>query len=94
MNSLADIDQRYRDVLAESLPALREVRKIIDGSYEFDLSKRDVSEAVLKRLKCFYETQQAIKQLLNKRYQTAGADFFVESVIFFFKLTWNQLALT
>lgn len=52
----------------------------------------DISLAVLERLVMYYTYQNAVKVFLNKRYATAGADFFVETVIFYLKLLIKKFA--
>lgn len=90
MNKLTELDQAYCSSIASSLDELIKVKERIRQSYSFDLQTTEVSEAILERLKSFYVSQQGIKKLLNKRYQTAGADFFVETVIFFLQAYINS----
>ena len=59
-------------------------------SYPFDLAKSDISEVIILRLQAYYASQNVIKQLLGKGYAAAGADFFVETVLFFVKLYLKQ----
>lgn len=83
---LSSIDKVYRENLENNFECLKIVSDKIINSYEYDLNKSEISEAILERLKSFYQTQQNLKGFLNKRYQTPGSDFFVETVLFFLKL--------
>lgn len=86
MTELSELDAPYRRSIASTVESLEQVAISIRQDYSFDLRSTEISEAVLQRLKCYYKTQQSIKQTLNKRYQAAGADFFVETVLFFLQL--------
>ncbi|MEX2347585.1 MAG: hypothetical protein WD511_00065 [Balneolaceae bacterium] len=83
---LKNLDINYRDSITSTVKTLKNASSAILDNHTFDLSKTDISEAILERLKTYYETQQEIKQFLNKRYQTPGADFLVETVTFFIQL--------
>jgi len=48
-----------------------------------DLNSNEISKAILVRLKYYYNHQNAIKKLLNKRYASPAADFFVETIAFY-----------
>ena len=50
------------------------------------------SEAILMRLISYYTFQNNIKEFLGKRYATAGADFFVETVLFYLKFVVEKFA--
>ncbi len=86
MTELARIDASYCRSIASTAKSLEKVAGTIRQDYAFDLRSTEVSEAILERLKCYYATQQRIKHALSKRYQAAGADFFVETVLFFLQL--------
>jgi len=86
MNKLIQYDDRFISSINDTYTQLIESHEKMLHNYSFDLSKIEVTEAILIRLKSYYQTQQKIKLFLNKRYLTAGADFFVESVLFFTKL--------
>lgn len=83
---LIDLDIDYRNTLTLNVKTLKETSSKILDNYSFDLSKTEISEAILERLKTYYKAQQEIKQLLNKKYQAPGADFLVETVTFFIQL--------
>jgi hypothetical protein len=84
-NELLQFDEKYRNAIAAPVEAMRKLQGELHD-YPFDLDATEISEAILERLKAYYETQNQIKSMLHKRYAPAGADFFVESVLFFVKL--------
>lgn len=88
--SLKDLDIKYCDSIKLTVKTLKESADEILKNYKFDLTKTEISEAILNRLKTYYTSQQDIKTFLNKRYQTAGADYFVETVIFYLQLYFQQ----
>jgi len=49
-------------------------------------NRRDITYAILYRMKTYYEMQDNIKKFLNKRYVPAASDFFVETITFYLKL--------
>ena len=59
-----------------------------DKLKEVTLSKEDLdySRLVVNRLRAFYCAQDSIKKFLDKRFAQAGADFFVEVILFSLKL--------
>jgi hypothetical protein len=87
---LKDLDKKYCESINSTVTTLKESAEEILKTYSFDLTKTEISEAILIRLKTYYVSQQDIKKILNKRYQTAGADFFVETVIFFLQLYFQK----
>ncbi|WP_066839741.1 hypothetical protein [Rufibacter ruber] len=86
MKELKDIDKSYCNSIRQISTALQESFIEMQDAYSFDLEKHEVTEAVLERMKAYYQTQSVIKHFLGKRYATAGADFFVETTLFFIKL--------
>ena len=89
--SLADLDKDYRSSIQNSFVQLQQSYNNILSNYKFDLAKKEITEAILERLKSYYSTQNAIKNFLNKRYITAGADYFVETTLFFLNLYFQTL---
>lgn len=66
--------------MAESLDI---VRAALLEEGPLPLAGTEVTEAILLRLGAYYSTQSRIKTLLGKRVGTAGADFFVEALLFY-----------
>ncbi|MCD4746038.1 MAG: hypothetical protein K8R58_07050 [Bacteroidales bacterium] len=84
--NIQEIDKKYRDNLIGVVEQLGTTFNQIKDSYAFDLKKNEITEAIILRLKAYYDSQSSIKDLLEKGYLAAASDFFVESVIFFLKL--------
>lgn len=56
---------------------------------KIDLKNNEISKAILIRLKYYYDYQKTIKEILNKRYASPAADFFVETVTFYLKTVFR-----
>jgi len=84
--ALKHIDLPYNKCIYSTAKELERSYKLIENSYRFDLSKSEITEAIIERLKMYYITQGKIKAFLEKRYLAPAADYFVESVLFFLKL--------
>lgn len=93
MKNLIQIDSAYNKSLSDTFENLKAVYTDIDKNYKFDLSKTEITEAILNRLKTYYETQNNIKTFLDKRYLAAASDFFVESTLFFLKLYFKTVGI-
>lgn len=59
---------------------------------DLNLTEKEISTAILLRLKAYYDSQVKIKEFLGKRYIAAGADFFVETILFYLKLILEKTA--
>ena len=75
--TLKEVDKEYIDAISSTDDTLKPVARSIETNYDFDLDKTEISEAILNRLSAYYKTQNEIKNFLNKRYQTVGADFYI-----------------
>jgi hypothetical protein len=60
----------------------RKIKSDISISFE----EKDITKAILLRMKAYYDTQNKIKEFLNKRYLPAASDFFVEAIVFYLKV--------
>jgi hypothetical protein len=90
MATLKDFDKSYRDSLTATYCQLEKTYGDIKSNYTFDLTKTEITEAILERLKTYYLTQGKIKIFLDKRYLAAASDYFVESTLFFLKLYFQS----
>lgn len=90
MKNLIQLDDAYNKSISDTFDKLRDAYTVIDQNYKFDLSKTEITEAILQRLKTYYVTQNNIKTFLDKRYLAAASDFFVESTLFFLKLYFKS----
>jgi hypothetical protein len=86
MMILKDFDKNYIKSLNDSFIELENVYNSILTSYKFDLTKTEITEAIIERLKAYYLTQVKTKQLLEKRYLATASDFFVETVLFYLRI--------
>lgn len=50
---------------------------------------REITRAILLRMKAYYDVQNKIKEFLNKRYLPAASDFFVETIAFYLKVVFD-----
>ncbi len=92
MTTFTRADSQYRSAieapgreLSTAFAAARQIPVI-------DLTGDDITQAVLLRLKSFLTTQDAIKAELSKVYAAPAADFFVETVLFYLRVTLERLA--
>lgn len=90
MKTLLELDFAYNKSIADTFENLKKAYSDIDEIYKFDLTKTEITEAILTRLKTYYVTQNNIKTFLDKRYLAAASDFFVESTLFFLKLYFKS----
>lgn len=81
-----NLEENYLKSLKSTYTELAHCFKAYEYDFKFDLNQNTISEAIVIRLKTYYETQEKIKSLLNKRYAAAAADFFVEQILFFLHL--------
>jgi hypothetical protein len=89
--SLSLLDKDYLSAINDIPRTLEVCYNNIIAEYDFDLSKFEITETVLNRLKHHYQTQALIKSLLDKHKMKDGADFFVETVLFFLKAYLEKL---
>ena len=90
MLTLLELEKKYQKYLISQYDELHSLyNKIkLEGSVSLDTS--DITKAILWRMKAFSETNNKIKKFLNKRYAQPAADFFVETVLFYLKLTLDK----
>lgn len=82
MSELNRVEKTVRQSIA-SLASALESSAVELGRYPFDLDSTEISDAIVRRLDAYYRAQQRIKILLQKRVAQTGADFFVETILFF-----------
>lgn len=86
MKTLTNLDKPYRDSIYATHELLEKTYSDIISNYTFDLSKTEISEAIIERLKAFYCAEMLTKDFLDKGVIPAAADYFVETILFFLKL--------
>jgi hypothetical protein len=88
--SLLDSEKKYWECLSNQHKQLVNLYDEIKSNVCISMESNDITKAILLRMKAYYETQNEIKKFLNKRYLTAGSDFFVETVVFYLKLFFDK----
>ena len=91
-NSIIKLEKQFCDNY-KTVPV--ELKSQYESLLEIDNVNLDTtvfSEAILIRLISYYSVQNKIKELLGKRYATAGSDFFVETVLFYLKFIVEMFA--
>jgi len=84
--NIIKLENKYLRSLSNQYKKLIALYDDIKSEVHVSLKKRDITKAILLRMKAYYETQNKIKEFLNKRYVSAASDFFVESILFYLKL--------
>lgn len=84
--SIINLEKKYCECMDTQQEMLKKTFQEMKSSSTISLRKRDITKAILFRMKSYYETQDKIKKFLNKRYSPAASDLFVETVVFYLKL--------
>lgn len=88
--SLLGFEKKYWKSLDNQQKELVRLYERIKTDASISLRKKDITKAIILRMKAYYESQNKIKKFLNKRYRSAASDFFVESIVFYLKLTFDK----
>jgi len=88
--SLLNFEKKYRKSLENQQKILEKIYEEISSKAPISLKRRDITKAILFRMKAYYDNQDRIKKFLNKRISQAASDFFVEAVIFYLKLVFEK----
>lgn len=91
MKNFIEADENYRKSIEAPGQNLAEAFVSAHSVVEVNLNSKDITEAILLRLKSFMLCQEQIKEKLGKLYAAPAADFFVESVCFFLKVVLSKL---
>ena len=84
--SLLEFEKKYWESLDNQQKQLVNLYEEIKSNASISLEERDITKAILLRMKAYYDTQNKIKEFLNKRYLSAASDFFVETIVFYLKV--------
>lgn len=84
--SILEAEKRYWNTINKQHTELVKLYNNIKFNNLFSLDEKQITKAILLRMKYYYRTQQKIKTFLNKRYLSAASDFFVETILFYLKL--------
>ena len=88
--SLLELEKKYWESLDNQQKQLMILYEEIKSNASISLEERDITKAILLRMKAYYDTQNKIKEFLNKRYLSAASDFFVEAIAFYLKLIFDK----
>ena len=84
--SLLKFEKKYWESLDNQYKQLVSLYEKIKYNASISLEEKDITKAILLRMKAYYDTQNKIKEFLNKRYLSAASDFFVETIVFYLKV--------
>lgn len=88
MNPLSieqNLEQHLSAYISELENALRAENIILP-----DLLSNGISEAILYRMRSYYQQQWRLKDILHKQKITPAPDFFVETIMFYLKAYFSQ----
>ena len=88
--SLLKFEKKYWKSLNNQYKQLVSLYEEIKSDASISLEEKDITKAILLRMKAYYITQNKIKEFLNKRYLSAASDFFVEAIAFYLKLIFDK----
>jgi hypothetical protein len=84
--NIADTEKEYLENHRKQSRLLIEAyQNASQNNFFFD--SIEITKAIIRRMIVYYQVQEEIKKLLNKRYAAPAADYFVESVVYFIKLS-------
>jgi hypothetical protein len=86
---LYEMEQQYCDSLDNQWRQLKLLYEMMKTNARISLEEKEITKAILLRMKAYYDAQNKVKEFLNKRYLTAASDFFVETIVFYLKLTFE-----
>ena len=87
--SLLEFEKKYWESLDNQQKQLVSLYEEIKSNASISLEERDITKAILLRMKAYYDAQNKIKEFLNKRYLSAASDFFVETIAFYLKVIFD-----
>jgi len=87
--SLLEFEKKYWESLDNQQKQLLSLYEEIKSNASISLKKKDITKAILLRMKAYYDVQDKIKKFLNKRYLSPASDFFVETIVFYLKVIFD-----
>ena len=87
--SLLEFEKKYWESLDNQQKQLLSLYEEIKSNATISLEERDITKAILLRMKAYYDVQDKIKKFLNKRYLSPASDFFVETIVFYLKVIFD-----
>lgn len=90
IQNLLTIDGEFTDQYRALFEIQKNIKTQLDV-YPFDLSKTDITEAIIDRMMAFwYFNVNNNKQILGREINTTSADFFTETCLLFFKCYFER----
>lgn len=87
---LIQSEQQYLNMLRGQYDAMKSLYEQLVSTGEIELEGVEMTKATLLRMKAFYDLQDNIKGLLNKRYSASASDYFVETILFYLKVIFER----
>jgi hypothetical protein len=88
--SLLKFEKKYWESLNNQYKQLVSLyEEIKSNKSKVSLEGRELTKAILLRMKAYYDAQNKIKEFLNKRYLPAASDSFVETIAFYLKVIFD-----
>lgn len=84
--TLFELEKKYCRTLKKQYSQLTKFYSNAIKDCSFSLQKRDITKAIILRMKTYYETHDDIMKFLDKKNIAPAPDFFVETVAFYLKL--------
>jgi len=81
-----ELEKKYCRTLKKQYSQLTKLYSKAIDDCSFSLKKRDISKAIILRMKTYYETHNHIRKFLSRRNIAPVPDFLVEAVAFYLKL--------
>lgn len=89
-NALEAFEDGYCKYYHGLFPELGNLYSKLLSNHKLKLNSSSITKAIILRLKTYYETQDKIVKFLNKKSVSPASDFFVETVVFYLKLLFEQ----
>lgn len=93
MMSLLELETEYCKSFGVQSELLIKLYDEIMSSVGISLEAKEITKAILLRMKAYYTSQEQVKGFLKKRRSQAASDFFVETIAFYMKLILGKNGL-
>jgi len=87
--NFTDLEIKHMKEIRRSFGSLKTFYDEAIKIKDIDFKENEISKAILVRMCSWYGLQDNIKSFLNKRYITAGSDFFVETILLYLKIIFK-----
>jgi len=86
---LIDLEIKHLKETRRSFDSLKIFYNNANKIKDINFQGNEISKAILVRMYSWYTLQNDIKNFLNRRYITAGSDFFVETILLYLKIIFG-----